>query len=277
MADTTLDRLIRILGAFDAGHGTLTVAALARRAELPLPTAYRWVDRLAGAGLLRREADGTVRPGLRLWELASRGAPTVPLARAAMPFLLDVQAVLRQHTQLAVLDDDGVLVLERLSAQDAVANQATVAGRLPTFTTSLGLVLLAHAPVAQAEHFHRRHGHELGGPVRPPGPAGGDGLRTGGDLLIPARRRRDAMDDVKRRQSREHTFRARYEARFRTERRAGLRHRRPPRWPSAAPPPSSGRPPRTCCAASDRPRRHACRADARGCDPPPRRHGACRG
>lgn len=179
MADTTLDRLIRILGAFDAGHGTLTVAALARRAELPLPTAYRWVDRLAGAGLLRREADGTVRPGLRLWELASRGAPTVPLARAAMPFLLDVQAVLRQHTQLAVLDDDGVLVLERLSAQDAVANQATVAGRLPTFTTSLGLVLLAHAPAAQAERLHRRHGHELGGPVQPPGPAGADAAWAG--------------------------------------------------------------------------------------------------
>lgn len=166
MADSTLDRLIRILGAFDAGDGALTVGALARRAELPLPTAYRWVDRLTGAGLLHREADGTVRPGMRLWELASRGAPTVPLARAAMPFLLDVQAVLRQHTQLAVLDDEGVLVLERLSAREAVANQATVAGRLPSFTTSLGLVLLAFAPQGEVERFVERHRAQLGAPVR---------------------------------------------------------------------------------------------------------------
>ncbi|WP_423826037.1 IclR family transcriptional regulator domain-containing protein, partial [Salmonella enterica] len=68
------------------------------------------------------------------------------LARTAMPFLVDVQSVLRQHTQLAVLDDDGVLVLARLSSQGAVVNQADVAGRLPPFTTALGLVLLTHAP-----------------------------------------------------------------------------------------------------------------------------------
>ena len=160
-----MDRLIRVRFAFDAERPVLTVAALARRTELPLATAYRWVDRLVRAELLQKDEDGVVRPGLRLWEMASRSAPSMSLARTAMPFLVDVQSVLRQHTQLAVLGDDGVLVLARLSSQGAVVNQADVAGRLPPFTTALGLVLLAHAPVETAERFIARHRDRLGAVV----------------------------------------------------------------------------------------------------------------
>ena len=161
----TLDRLIRILSAFDADRPAMTVAVLARRADLPLPTAYRWVERLARAELLQKDDDGLVRPGLRLWEMASRSAPSMSLARTAMPFLVDVQSVLRQNTQLAVLDEEGVLVLERISSQGAVVNQAAVAGRLPPFTTSLGLVLLTYAPADVAERFIERHRGQLGGVV----------------------------------------------------------------------------------------------------------------
>lgn len=164
--DTTLDRLIRILGAFDADRPTLTVSALSRRAAIPLPTAYRWVERLTGAGLLERAEGGAVGPGMRLWELASRSAPGTSLRKAAMPYMDDVQAVLRQHTQIAVLDASGVLVLERLSARGAVPNQATIAGRMPTFTTSLGLVLLAFSRRHVAESFMTEHASALGAPLR---------------------------------------------------------------------------------------------------------------
>ena len=52
-----MDRLIRVRFAFDAERPVLTVAALARRTELPLATAYRWVDRLVRAELLQKELD----------------------------------------------------------------------------------------------------------------------------------------------------------------------------------------------------------------------------
>lgn len=176
-ADTTLDRLIRILEAFDVHQPHLTVAELAERAELPLATAYRWVDRLHAADLLHRHHDGTVSPGLKLWELAARSSPTSSLRAAAMPYLDDVHAVLRQHTQLAVLDDDGMLILERLSARGAVANQASVAGRLPLFTTALGRALLAFSRPHVTEGLIERHRHRLGQPVTRP--AGEHGSATG--------------------------------------------------------------------------------------------------
>src|SRR5699024_3140852 len=71
-----------------------------------------------------------------------------------MPFLDDVQAIFRQHTQLSVLDDNEVLVVERLSSRNSVVNQATVATRMPIHTVSMGLAQLAFQPAhVLDEHF----------------------------------------------------------------------------------------------------------------------------
>ena len=74
-----------------------------------------------------------------------------------MPFLDDVQAVFRQHTQLAVLDGDEVLVLERLSSRNSVVNKATIAGRMPVHQVSLGLSMLAFQPQAAIDAYLQQH------------------------------------------------------------------------------------------------------------------------
>jgi DNA-binding IclR family transcriptional regulator len=63
-----------------------------------------------------------------------------------MPFMEDLQAVVKQHTQIGVLEGADVLYLERLSARGAVRNITKIAGRLPIHATSAGLVLLACSP-----------------------------------------------------------------------------------------------------------------------------------
>ena len=69
-----LDRLVRILDSFDAQNPTLTVNALAHRADVPQATAYRLVDDLVAHGLLARDADRQVRLGVRCgsWPTAVR-------------------------------------------------------------------------------------------------------------------------------------------------------------------------------------------------------------
>ncbi len=155
--DSMLDRVVRILESFDDTQPRLTVRGLARRSGIPQATAYRLVGELVQHGLLTRDDDGRVRLGLRLWELVARSAPARDLREAALPFLQDVQSVVHQHTQLAVLQDDEVLVLERLSASDSVVNQASVARRLPVHDTSLGMSMLAFSPAEVQEVYRRRH------------------------------------------------------------------------------------------------------------------------
>lgn len=141
--DSMVERIVRILGAFDAEHTDLTPSDVARRSALPMSSAHRIVGDLLRTGLLERDLEGRVRIGMRLWELTTRGSRALALRQAALPAMERVQAELGEHVQLCVLDHEAVLVIEQLSAPDAVSNVTTVAGRLPLHASSSGLVLLA--------------------------------------------------------------------------------------------------------------------------------------
>lgn len=143
--ESVLSRAVRILDAFGYDD-RLTVSQLARRSDLPLPTVSRLVAELRRLGLLQRDEDGAVRIGVRLWELASRSSTPQSLREAALPYMEDLHSAVGQHTQLAVLDGEEVLVVERLTARRAVKHHTRVGGRLPVHASSAGLVLLANAP-----------------------------------------------------------------------------------------------------------------------------------
>lgn len=152
--DSVVDRVVRVIAAFPEGVNVLPLSELAARAGLPLTTAHRLVRQLAGHGLLDVGSGGSVQLGLRLWELVNRNSPTLELRQAAMPFMEDIQQVLNQNVNLAVLDGWEALFVERLSRRGSVANRAQVAGRMAVHVSSAGLVLMVNQPHAvQAEYL----------------------------------------------------------------------------------------------------------------------------
>ncbi len=152
--DSVVDRVVRVIAAFPEGVSVLQLSELAARAQLPLTTAHRLVRQLAGHGLLETTPGGSVRLGLRLWELVNRNSPTLALRQAAMPFMEDIQHVLNQNVNLAVLDGWEALFVERLSRRGSVANRAQIAGRLAVHISSAGLALMSHQPPSvQAEYL----------------------------------------------------------------------------------------------------------------------------
>ncbi len=157
--ESVLTRTMRILRAFSTVSASLTVSEISRHADLPIATAHRLVGELVALGALEREPDKRVRIGYQLWEMASRSSPARDLSRTALPYMEDLQALVREHTQLGVLEGTDVLYLERLSARGAGRNVAEIAGRLPAHATSTGLVLLAHSPPELQERV-------LGGELR---------------------------------------------------------------------------------------------------------------
>ena len=143
--DSMTQRIVRVLETFTDDRTVQTAAEIGRRAHLPSSTAHRLVDELVREGLLERDDEHSVRLGMRLWELALRGSRALRLRQAALPFMERIQARVHEHTQLAVLEHDAALFLERLSHPDAGANITRIAGRLPLHASSSGLVLLAYA------------------------------------------------------------------------------------------------------------------------------------
>ena len=156
--DSMAERIVRLISAFDAEHPAMPAATLAQRAGLPLSTTHRLAGELVSLRLLQRGGNGELRLGLRLWELANRSSSALDLRQVAMPFMEDIQAVIRQHTQLSVLQDDEVLFIERLSSRGSVSNFAKVAGRLPLHISSSGMVMMAHSPRHVQEAFLARRG-----------------------------------------------------------------------------------------------------------------------
>ncbi len=151
--DSMTDRIVRVLETFTPTRTVQTAAQIGRRAGLPASSAHRIVGELIAAGLLERDDAKGVRVGMRLWELATRSSHALRLRQAALPFMERVQASVREHTQLAILEQDEALFLERLSSPGSGSNITRVAGRLPLHASSSGLVLLAHADAATQERI----------------------------------------------------------------------------------------------------------------------------
>jgi DNA-binding IclR family transcriptional regulator len=154
--DSMTERIVRVLETFTDERTVQTATEIASRAQLPSSSAHRIVGDLVDAGILERDEDNRVRLGMRLWELALRGSDALRLRQAALPHMERVQASIREHTQLAVLEHEEALFLERLSHPDAGANITRIAGRLPLNASSSGLVLLAYADPAVRERVLAR-------------------------------------------------------------------------------------------------------------------------
>lgn len=151
--DSVTERLLRVLETFTPTRTVQSASEIGRRAGLPASTAHRFVGELVETGLLERDEDHRIRVGMRLWELATRSSAALRLRQAALPAMERVQARVGEHTQLAILEQDEALFLERLSSRDATSNITRIAGRLPLHASSSGLVLLASAPTELQEHI----------------------------------------------------------------------------------------------------------------------------
>ena len=139
-------RIAALLTAFDDAHPRLTLTALARRADLPLPTAHRLARELCALGLLSRDAGGEYVVGQRLWRVGLLAPAQTGLREVAAPFLQDLYAGTLATIHLAVRDHTQVLYLDRLSGRQSVPVLNRAGTELAMHATGVGKVLLAHAP-----------------------------------------------------------------------------------------------------------------------------------
>jgi DNA-binding IclR family transcriptional regulator len=139
-------RVLALLGAFDGEHRSMTLTDLARRADLPLATAYRLVGELVDWGALVRRGSGEYVVGRRLWDLGLLAPVQTGLRQVASPFLHDLYAATLATVHLAVRDGTSVLYVDRLSGHVSVPVVSDVGSRLPMHSTGVGKVLLAYAP-----------------------------------------------------------------------------------------------------------------------------------
>jgi DNA-binding IclR family transcriptional regulator len=143
---SVVSRAMAVLGAFNERHRRLTLTELARRADLPLPTAHRLVGELTALGALAHVPSGEYVIGRRIWSLGLLAPVQTGLREIASPFLQDLYAATLATVHLAVREGTEALYLDRLSGKRSVPVVSKVGGCLPMYSTGVGKILLAHAP-----------------------------------------------------------------------------------------------------------------------------------
>jgi DNA-binding IclR family transcriptional regulator len=142
-AEGGLDRAAAILGAFDAAHRELTLAALVARCGLPRSTTHRTADKMIRLGWLDKPA-GRYRVGNRLFEIVGLAPIRLQLREAVLPFLQDLHHATKITVQLGVLDGGQVLVVEKITGHRAMPMLSQVGGTIPAYCSALGRAILAY-------------------------------------------------------------------------------------------------------------------------------------
>ncbi|MFC4948156.1 IclR family transcriptional regulator [Pseudonocardia sp. GCM10023141] len=142
-----LDRAAAILGAFDATHRELTLAALVTRCGMPRSTTHRTADRMIRLGWLDKPKD-RYRIGNRLFELSGLAPIRHELRESVLPFLQDLHTATKTTVQLGVLDGTQVLVVEKITGHRPMPMLSQVGGTIPAHCSGLGRAILAYSDAA---------------------------------------------------------------------------------------------------------------------------------
>lgn len=139
---TVTSRALALLGSFDSAHPKLSLSEMARRAGLPVATAHRLSAELVAWGALERTGQDYM-VGHRLWKLGLLAPVRKNIGELAAPYMQDVLFVTQNVVNLFILEEDHVLLLERLAGTRSGAPFRRVGEQLPLHASAAGKAILA--------------------------------------------------------------------------------------------------------------------------------------
>jgi IclR family acetate operon transcriptional repressor len=145
-----LDRVTRILEAFDQDDRGLGISELALRAGIPKSTVSRLVSTLVRQHYLERDGR-CVHLGLRVFELGQLAEQPRELRAAALPVMVDLRARTGESVHLAIRDGREMLCIAVMRGRSSARPLVRTGGRLPIHATALGKAVLAHASQAEVD------------------------------------------------------------------------------------------------------------------------------
>ncbi|REE02928.1 IclR family transcriptional regulator [Citricoccus muralis] len=148
-----LSRMASILRAFDRGAEELTATEVSRRTGLPASTCHRIMRSLAEEGVLEIGEGHRYHVGLWLWEVAAHAPRSGGMQQAALPFMQDLMDITGHPVHLAVREGSQAVFIERMSHWRARNSRPYIGSHYPLHLTSVGLMLLAHAPTEVQEDY----------------------------------------------------------------------------------------------------------------------------
>jgi IclR family pca regulon transcriptional regulator len=144
-------RGLDVIRVFKAGQPVMSLAAVAAASDLPRPTARRILLTLEQLGYVRAVAASGYELTPRVLDLGMSYVLSRGLWEIARPHMEALVARTRESTSIAQLDGSDIVYVARVAVPKIVTLAVTIGTRFPAMQTSLGKVLLAGLPPAEAE------------------------------------------------------------------------------------------------------------------------------
>lgn len=146
-------RGLDVIRAFKAGQPVMSLAAVAAASGLPRPTARRILLTLEQLGYVRQVAAGGYELTPRVLDLGMSYVLSHGLWEIARPHMEALVGRTRESSSIAQLDGSDIVYVARVAVPKIVTLSVRVGTRFPAMPTSLGKVLLAALPLAEAERI----------------------------------------------------------------------------------------------------------------------------
>ena len=155
----SLQRAINILDLFDEQMVELGITEIAETLGLHKSTAAGLVYTLEHNGYLDQDPETRkYRLGFKLVERASTRLDQIDVRQVALPFLQELRAWCGESVNLAVLDGEQIVYIERLTTTQSLGMRAKVGYRAPLHCTALGKAILSGMPQGKVEEFIAQYG-----------------------------------------------------------------------------------------------------------------------
>lgn len=137
--------------------GDIPLAELAKRVGLKKTRTWRLVHTLVDLGYLHQDPrTRDFRPAPRVLALGYAYFDSLDLKQLSAPFLRELSARRNETVNLAVLDGDELIYVERIRTSQIVTINLHVGSRLPLYSTSLGRALISEMPERWLYEYIRR-------------------------------------------------------------------------------------------------------------------------
>lgn len=142
--NVTTDRTLQILGMFNDERLSISPGEIVRELDMSRSSAYRYIQSLVKEQFLESAPDGSLRLGMRVFDLARLARSGYGLSELAVPAMRQLANTHRQTVLLTVLIGRSVVCLEREESSDQFVRLSYEPGvELPLNAGASALILLA--------------------------------------------------------------------------------------------------------------------------------------
>lgn len=139
-------KAFQILNAFSYAGEKLTLSQVARKLDINIATAHRFLTTLQKVGAVVKMSDGYFELGLLLFTLGGRVSVIDAMNSIVQPHVDELADQFGETIHAAILDNDEVCYVAKGEGARSLTIRTRMGARLPAYCTGVGKALLSRLP-----------------------------------------------------------------------------------------------------------------------------------